>query len=147
MPSLQEIENSWESDCSINPLDLTHESTKTPKLYWKYQKMLIHESYALQLIDDEVKKIEHYLDLLYQSNRLTDSEYDMLGWEPLAKLPATAAERVRSINIDKRMVDIRLKYTAQKLKIDTLKDILAQINTRQWHIRNAIENRKFESGN
>jgi len=146
MPSLEEIEKSWSQDLLIEETKLGEAQVNTPRLHQKYYTILIRELYALEQYDGKVKEMEHWLDLLYQPNRLTDDDYDRLGWEPLKRIPPTAQERARSISLDQRMIEAKLQYSRQKLKTDYLKEIVARINQRGWDIRNLIEVKKFESG-
>lgn len=143
--TLQDIEQQWEKDAVISQTDLAETSMRTGKLHWKYYRIMVQEKYGLFELEEELKRLEYNLELLYQG-RLVDDDYDRLGWEPLDKIPPTAAERTKAVAIDQRMLEMRSKMLRQSLKVDALKDIITQINGRQWIIRNTLEALKWESG-
>lgn len=139
--TLEQIHSESAKDLEIDETNLTIESIKTPRLFSKYQKMLSVERVMLKRFKHQfcVKAKESWE---YYSGKSDPEVYKM---KPFAyKVLRTEVDRY--LDSDPELDSVRQKVDVQEEKVETLEKILKAINDRQWIIRNAIENNKFQAG-
>lgn len=144
MITIENIEQEWEKDCEINPLALDSEALEIGKLHNKYLKM--HNQvrmYVLQLEDKLAD--ENKLKTLYYTGKLSKEELDGNGLEPFPH-KVLRNDVKQYLETDDVVKKIRNKIEYYKIIIEYLKNIIDQINKRNFSIKAAIDWKKFTSG-
>lgn len=144
MLKIEDIENLWSEDCEIDPVRLDIASLDIPKLHNKYLKL--YNEVRLLLLQQEDK----YNDLakiktLYYSGKISKEELDEFGWEPFQiKVLRTDIRSYLDADPDLKKIKTRIEYN--KIILEYLKNIIEQINKRNFAISSAISWRKFTAG-
>ena len=141
---LEQIYEYWSEDSKIDRSELGNESLKLPQLHSKYFKVFSEERLRLKQYDSEYKilykqKFEYYMG--------TMDEYEMkeLGWEP-QPLKILRTDLPVYMDADQDIINLNLKISMQKEKIDVLESIIRTINGRGFQIKNAIDWERFKTG-
>ena len=140
---LEDIENEWDKDCGLE-MDLTIETQRTPRLHNKYMRMWTRELAQRSLRDQELRNAKQVLNEYY-GGTLSDEELKELGRRPFGQT-ILKTDRPNYINNDEWIKELENKLLMSKVKVDTLEHIIRQIRERNFHIKNMIELRKFETG-
>lgn len=142
---LNEIEEMWGKDCIIDDIFLDRESTKDSHLlHHKYFVIFNNEKKALLQIEAELKllKIDKWE---YFNGILEEEKLKERGWLPCGTKILKSNVSLY-IDSDKDILNMVYKIGIQQQKVDFLKAIIEQINRRNFHIKNAIDYKKFSSG-
>jgi len=70
---------------------------------------------------------------------------DSRGWQPFA-LKILRQDIDLYLDSDQDLIKLQQKTQYQKEKVALLEEVVKELNTRHWKIRNAIEWRKFTNG-
>jgi hypothetical protein len=141
---LDDIINSWKTDCKIDKTDLANESLKTPILHAKYYEWYTRENLLAIQTEHEYRKL-YKTKTLYYCGKLTQDELDELGWAQ-HDLLVIKQDLDKYIDADDDIIKILLKLALQKEKVDALKEIIKCLHSRPFAIKSAIDFLKFESG-
>jgi len=130
------------TDLEIDEVDLDTEVLKTPKLHSKYLNMYSEEVIRLKdLYSFSAKvKLERWK---YWNGKQTDEYYARNGIQH-EKILKTDIEKY--LNADEKMTLVNDIITIQKTIVEHLEKVLKEIGTRNFHIKAAIDWRKFTSG-
>lgn len=141
--NIEEIESHWNKDSQINETDLSSAAREIPLLHAKYypiymkQKMLLHKMRA----EYKSLKLQKYEFLINP-----DEEGLEKGWE----IPAQGRLLKNEVNTylegDKDLIKAELKIGVQEEKVNFLKSIIDTLNSRNFIIKNMIDDRKFMAG-
>ncbi len=142
MAKLEDILNLWEKDCEIDKSHLDTEILNIPKLHHKYLKLLAQERLAYKELERRKKEISQSL-WLYFSGKADSQVYRD---NPLPNDLITNTKIKDYIEIDDRFVKIQQKIDIANEKIELLVEIIKEINSRSYKIRNYIDWQKFTSG-
>lgn len=140
---LDDIHTLWESDCTINTLNLTEETVRIAKLHAKYSRIYVAEKIVLRKYqaDYKVLKLEKEEFLINPTEEKIKS-----GWKIPAQGRLLKNEVSRYLEGDSDLVSSELKIGVQHEKVDLLKSILDQIHVRGYQIKNILEDRRFMNG-
>ena len=141
---LEDIFSIWKIDSKIDDTDLTNEAGKTPELHAKYYELYSNENLIYQKLEHDLNKL-YKLKSEYYFGKLSTQELKENGWEPF-ELKILRQDIDTYMKADQDLIDMMLKIALQKEKVDTLKDIIKQIHTRNFAIKNMIDYLKFSSG-
>jgi len=141
---LEEIQQLWESDSTIDRTELGEESLKIPQLHSKYFKIFSAERMTLRKIESELKVL-HKQKFEYYSGTLDEQTMRDNGWEP-NPLRILRTDLPMYLESDKEYSTILLRIEMQKEKIDFLESIIKSLSTRGYQIKSAIEWEKFKVG-
>lgn len=140
---IEEIESLWSEDSIITDIDLSREASKIPQLHAKYYQIYIREKMILLKYRNEYKKLKlekHEFLINPTEDKFND------GW----KLPAQGKILKNEIHTyldgDDLVLQQELKIGIQEEKVTFLKSIIDSINTRNFIIKNMIEDRRFMAG-
>lgn len=142
---LIEIEEMWEVDCKIDEIFLDRESTSNSHLlHHKYLVIFNAERKALLQLEAELKLLKldkwEYFNGILDEEKLKERKWVPFGTKVLkSNIPLY-------IDADKDILNLSYKVDLQKQKIDFLKEIIENINRRSFHIKNAIEYKRFTAG-
>ena len=147
MKTIEEVLEAWKVDCEIPRNNLDETSRLTPTLHAKYLEILQYTK--LRLKDAEMKqKILLKNKWLWYNGKMNQSQIEQLGWnyDPLDGLKIMKGEMDYYYDSDPEIQESELKIQYLKEMIDTLKEIISNLNWRHQTIGNMIRWRQFEAG-
>jgi len=144
MMQLDAILDEWHKDCQIDRTELGEAALNIPQLHSKYYKMFSSERLALKRLEAEYKSLAKAKWEYYQG--LMDLE-DLRewGWEP-NPLKILKQDLDRYIDSDPDIIQLTMKISYAKEKVDFLDNVIRSLNTRGYNIRAAIDWEKFKMG-
>lgn len=141
---LDDIMTMWANDANIDPLFLSDESLKTPKLHHQYYCVFIAERLAFKKLEAEFSQLYQLL-FDWMDGQLSREELEENGLKPYLQ-KRTKADIEKRLQIDPRVVAIQQKMAVQREKIEFVESILKMISNRGFQIKNAIDFMKFQAG-
>ena len=138
----------WSVDCNLDNLHLDETSRKTPLLHAKYLELL--STAKLQLKKSEFsQKTLLKQKWLYYNGKLDQSKIEEFGWDPdpFDGLKILKGEMEYYYDSDPEIQKSEEKIQYYKTVIDTLTEIVNNLNWRHQTISNIIKWKQFESGN
>lgn len=142
--TLDEIRTELERDMALDQAALDLESLKIPQLHSKYLNFLMDERLVQRKTEAD------YSVLLrakweYYTGKMSQEELDSRGWQPFA-LKILRQDIDLYLDSDQDLIKLQQKTHYQKEKVALLEEVVKELNSRHWKIRNAIEWRKFTNG-
>jgi len=148
MIDLKSIHEMWAKDCVIDPTGLDKSSREQPILHAKYLELLSTYKLQLKRAEFQQKKLLKQ-KWLYYNGKMDHETLQELGWEvdPFNGLKVLKGELDYYYDSDPEIQTSEEKIQYFKTVIDTLTDIINNINWRHQTISNIIKWKQFESGN
>ena len=142
---IDDILKIWSEDSKIDTLNLTLESYNIGHLHHKYFQILLQEKMLFHKYDSEYKKL--YLEKHEFYIQGPSDETNKKGWiyPPIGKVLRGDIDMY--MNGDKEIIEISLKISIQKEKIELLESIIKTINNRNFTLRITLDWEKFKMGN
>lgn len=139
---IEQIEELWSEDCVIS-VNISNEAIKIPQLHSKYYNIYSKEKILLHKYKTDYKKLklEKYEFLINPTE-----EKVKLGWKIPAQGKILKSEVSTYLEADSDLINMELRIGIQEEKVAYLKSIIDSINTRNFILRNILEDRKFMSG-
>lgn len=141
---LKQIREMAEKDLPIDETSLDRESLRIPLLHNKYLNILHDEKLLLQKYRIDFQKLQK-IKWEYFTGKLDEETLKQKGWEPFA-LRILKQDVELYMNSDEELLGLQAKMQYQEEKVNYLESIIKGLNTRQYHIRDAISWRKFING-
>ena len=145
--TLEEVLNQWTIDSLIEKTDLDEVSRKTPALHAKYLSLLVNAKLKMkkQEMDQKTLLKEKWL---WYNGKMTEEKIKELGWnpDPLDGLKIMKGDMDHYYDSDPEIQASELKIQYLKTMIDTLNEIVNNLNWRHQTIGNMIKWKQFESG-
>ena len=138
---LDKINAMWKVDCKIDNVMLDESSIKIPQLHQKY--LTLHSEFTILIKKKrlDLKKAEHYKYLFYAGKGPPEAYED----KPFPyKLLKNEARDWVQVDDDIQAIELKIEYYCAT--INTLTEILKQINQMSFNIKNCIEWRRFTGG-
>ena len=140
--NLENLQDMWRSDSKLDEDLHDNDSLAIPQLHMKY--MEFHNKYSLMKKerDIEMKRLikEKWL---YYKGKAPSSVYKEIPFD----LKLTTKEEISMfIEADEDIVKLKYKIEYIDQVLFFLDSVLRMINNRTYHIKNAIEWKKFQSG-
>ena len=144
---LKMILDMWSSDCVIGQSSLDESSRQTPLLHAKYLELLSTAKLRLKKAEQD-QKVLLKDKWLYYNGKMDQSEIEEKGWkpDPFDGLKILKGEMDYYYDSDPEIQHSVEKIEYIKTTIDTLNEILNNVNWRHQTISNMIKWRIFESG-
>jgi len=142
--NLDDIKKMVEKDSVVDQTLLDQEALKTPQVHSKYLNFLNDEILRFKKLETEYKQLFR-LKWEYYTGKLDKEELDRLEWEPFQHKILRQDVHIY-LDSDTELCLIRDRKAYSETKVKYLEDVIKSINNRNWHIRNAIEWRKFMHG-
>ena len=145
--NLEDILNDWKKDCEIDESHLDKSSIDIAKLHAKYLQLLSISK--LQLKKTELKQKTLLKDKwLYYNNKMTQEQIEERGWEydPFNGMKVMKGDmnHYYDSDIDIQKSEERVIY--YKTLVETLQEIVTNINWKHQTIGNIIKWKQFEAG-
>jgi len=140
---IEQIEQLWSDDSTINTTDLTKETIKIPQLHAKYYAIYVKQRLLLVKLKAAYKqlKLEKYEFLINPTEEKVKA-----GWKIPAQGKLLKNEVAQYLEGDQQLIEMELKIGIQEEKVGYLKSIIDSINTRNFLIKNILDDRKFMNG-
>jgi len=148
MIDLESILAEWKEDCEIAKHQLDETSRVTPALHAKYLEYLSLTKLRIKKaeFDQKVLLKDKYL---YYEGKMSQEDITSRGWayDPYDGLSATTKNfKEYYYDSDQEIQDSEMKIQYLKTIIDTLQEIVNNLNWRHQTIGNMIRWRSFEAG-
>ncbi len=137
----------WAKDCVIDANKLDEASRQAPLLHAKYLELI--STYKLQLKKTEFEQKKLLKDKwLWYNGKMSQEEIEEKGWDPdpFNGLKILKGEMDHYYDTDPEIQESELKIQYYKNVIDTLTEIISNVNWRHQTIGNMIKWKQFESG-
>lgn len=142
---LTELQEMWAEDCSINEMNLGHESVRTPNLHAKYLNYLSSTRLNLRKSESDYYNMRRK-KYKYYRGEMTQSELEDEGWEQWQGNKPLKNEMDEFLQVDQDLISLQDKVEYFKTVMYQLEQIIRSLNSRTWDIKNAIEWNKFTNG-
>ena len=148
MIDLNQVHEMWQKDSVIDNHSLDDTSRNTPKLHSKYLQMWSEAKLSLKRAEFEQKKLLKD-KWLYYNGKMDRETLEEKGWEPdpFDGLKILKGEMDYYYDSDPEIQKSEEKIQYYKTVIDTLTEIINNLNWRHQTIGNIIKWKQFESGN
>jgi len=144
MATIEDYQNLWEQDAAIDASQLDIEASRVPLLHAKWWKHYSTERLRYKKFLFEQQRIYKYKWEWYLG-KMDDQERTQLGWLP-QPLKILSANVSIYLDADKDIQAIRIKVGYQEEVLKFIEDVLRQINSRGYHIKNTIDFLRFKNG-
>jgi len=137
----------WAKDCNIDANKLDEASRQAPLLHAKYLELI--STYKLQLKKTEFEQKKLLKDKwLWYNGKMSQEEMEEKGWnpDPFNGLKILKGEMDHYYDTDPEIQESELRIQYYKNVIDTLTEIISNVNWRHQTIGNIIKWKQFESG-
>tara|TARA_A100001011_G_C14101287_1_gene752930 strand:+ start:258 stop:704 length:447 start_codon:yes stop_codon:yes gene_type:complete len=148
MIDLKEILEDWKSDCEISEVHLDESSRKVPLLHSKYLEKLMNAKLQLKRYEF-AQKILLKQKWLYYNGKMDQGEIEKLEWDPdpFDGLKVLKGEMDYYYDSDPEIQKSEEKIQYFKTVVETLTEIINNLNWRHQTISNMIKWKQFQSGN
>ncbi len=146
MIDLKQIHDMWAEDSQIK-MQLDESSRETPKLHAKYLELLSTSKLILKRTEFQ-QKVLLKEKWLYYNGKMSQEEVVEKGWDPdpFNGLKILKGEMDYYYDSDPEIQKSEEKIQYYKTVIDTLEQIISNLNWRHQTIGNIIKWKQFESG-
>jgi len=147
MIDLNKILEEWKTDSVIPSINLDETSRNTPALHAKYLSLL--SDAKLKMKDAEFKQKVLLKDKwLYYNGKMDQETIEKKGWnpDPFDGLKVLKGEMDHYYESDPEIQASEAKIQYLKTVIDTLTEIVNNLNWRHQTISNMIKWKQFEAG-
>ena len=145
--TLEQVLEEWAIDSKLPSANLDEASRKTPSLHSKYLALLSQTKLRLKKAEMNQKKLLK-LKWLWYNGKMSEDQIKELGWnyDPLEGLKIMKGEMDYYYDSDTEIQESELKIQYLKTLIDTLNEIVTNLNWRHQTISNMIKWKVFEAG-
>ena len=146
MIDLKQIHDMWAEDSQIK-MQLDESSRETPKLHAKYLELLSTTKLMLKRTEFQ-QKVLLKEKWLYYNGKMSQEDVVEKGWnpDPFDGLKILKGEMDYYYDSDPEIQKSEEKIQYYKTVIDTLEQIISNLNWRHKTIGNIIKWKQFESG-
>lgn len=141
---IDEITKEWSKDKDINLTDISKDVSNIPILHNKYYVIFMKEKQRLLHLDVELKKLTKAKNEYYRGEMDIEEIRDR-GWKPLRKM-VLKADVKEAVSCDEDVINMNIKFSIQKQKLEFLEEIIKQLNNRNFLIKSIIDYEKFKVG-
>jgi hypothetical protein len=145
--NLEQVLAEWATDSNLPRTELDEVSRQTPALHAKYLALLSNAKLRMKKMEMDQKTLLKKKWLWY-NGKMTEEQIKDLGWEydPLEGLKVMKGEMDYYYDSDKEIQESEMKIQYIKTMIDTLNEIVNNLNWRHQTIGNMIKWKVFEAG-
>ena len=145
--TLEQVLEEWATDSQLPRNNLDEASRQTPSLHSKYLTILSQTKLRLKKAEMDQKTLLKQ-KFLYYNGKMSEDELKATGWDfdPLNGLKIMKGEMDYYYDSDKEIQESELKIQYLITLIDTLKEIVNNLNWRHQTIGNMIRWKVFEAG-
>lgn len=144
MKVLEKLEAEWVKDGPIDRTDIISECSNIPKLHSKYYGLLIRANLKKLELEAELNQLT-LAKTMFFTGTMDEMELRRRGWKP-NPLKILRADVPMHIQDDKEYIKLSMKFGYQDQVVKFLKDIVNQVNNRNYKITNMVKWSQFTSG-
>ena len=139
---LESIQEMWKKDSDIDRDNLHEESLKIPSLHAKYFELYNTIFLLRKKAEQQRKNIRHERFEYYSCKAAPDVYIE----NPFPKKVRDKDTMQKYLDADERLSGVSLKIDYYDTMLVYIESILKQVSNRTYHIKNAIEFMRFNSG-
>ena len=145
--TLDQVLEEWATDSKLPQNDLDEASRQTPTLHAKYLSLLSQTKLRMKKAEMDQKTLLR-LKWEWYNGKMPEEKIKELGWDydPLNGLKVMKGEMDYYYDSDKEIQESELKIQYLKTCIDTLSEIVNNLNWRHQSIGIMIKWKVFEAG-
>ena len=142
---IEDIIAMWQEDVNIDETELSRESLRTSQLHGKYLRHYSDARLKYRSLKFKQNQLRQKLTDYYRGDLNNPEDLAEIGREPY---PHTRLKQEVSnyVDADQEMVNLNLKVVYQQELVEILEEIIKNLNTRGFQIKNAIDYLKFING-
>tara|TARA_B100000073_G_scaffold244095_1_gene204700 strand:+ start:421 stop:846 length:426 start_codon:yes stop_codon:yes gene_type:complete len=139
--NLEIIQEMWEKDSKIDEVMLDEASLRIPALHSKY--LNLHNEFSLlkKKKEQDLRTTQHR-KWLYYSGKAPEEDYV----EQPFNHKVIKSDVIHWVQVDEMILKLEMKIEYYDTILNTLNEILKQVNQLSYNIRNAIQWRAFVGG-
>lgn len=142
MIDLETLQKMWNEDSKIDPDNLHTESLNIPTLHAKYYDLYNNLMLLRKKAEQQKKNIRHERYEYYSGK----ADPDVYIQNPFPKKIRDKETMAKYLDADERLSGVSLKCEYYDVMLKFIEDILKMIYQRTYHVKNAIEYMRFQSG-
>ena len=142
MIDLETIQKMWNEDSKIDPDNLHTESLNIPSLHAKYYDLYNNLMLLRKKAEQQKKNIRHERYEYYSGK----ADPDVYIQNPFPKKIRDKETMAKYLDADDRLSGVSLKVEYYDVMLKFIEDILKMISQRTYHVKNAVEFMRFQSG-
>jgi hypothetical protein len=139
---LETIQEMWKKDSDIDRDNLHEESLKIPSLHAKYFELYNTIFLLRKKAEQQRKNIRHERYEYYSGK----ADPDTYIHDPFPKKVRDKDTMQKYLDADEKLSGVSLKIDYYDTMLVYIESILKQVSNRTYHIKNAIEFMRFNSG-
>ena len=143
--TLDEIQDLWDADSSIDDNYLGENAIATPKLHAKYVRILMGVKLKHTKLSSDYNQLRKN-KFRYYRGEMSRDQLQELGWDQWQGVKPLKNEMDEFLNGDSELNTLKVKIEYLETMIYLLESILGQIKARDWQIKSAIEWKRFLAG-
>lgn len=138
---LEDIQKEWSNDSILEKDRIDDEALKIPKLHSKYINILNNERILFTKVKQEKVKLEKLLEDYY-TGKIDGKDINRPPWQ----LEESKAGIDKRIHADQDVIKVNLRISYQEEKVLLLKEIISNLNQRNFQLKVAVDFIKFMQG-
>ena len=142
MVDLETLQKMWNEDSKIDPDNLHTESLNIPSLHAKYYDLYNNLMLLRKKAEQQKKNIRHERYEYYSGK----ADPDVYIQNPFPKKIRDKETMAKYLDADEKLSGVSLKVEYYDVMLKFIEDILKMISQRTYHVKNAIEYMRFQSG-
>ena len=142
MIDLETIQKMWNEDSKIDPDNLHTESLNIPSLHAKYYDLYNNLMLLRKKAEQQKRNIRHERYEYYSGK----ADPDVYVESPFPKKIRDKETMAKYLDADDKLSGVSLKCEYYDVMLKFIEDILKMISQRTYHVKNAIEYMRFQSG-
>ena len=142
MIDLETLQKMWNEDSKIDPDNLHTESLNIPTLHAKYYDLYNNLMLLRKKAEQQKKNIRHERYEYYSGK----ADPDVYIQNPFPKKIRDKETMAKYLDADERLSGVSLKCEYYDVMLKFIEDILKMIYQRTYHVKNAVEYMRFQSG-
>ena len=143
--TLEEMQQEWDNDCSIDDNYLGETTIATPKLHAKYVRLLVNTKLKHTKLSSDYNMLRKN-KFRYYRGELSRDELTDLGWSQWQGVKPLKNEMDEFLSGDTELNTLRVKIDYLETMIYFLESVLSQLKARDWQIKTAVEWKRFLAG-
>jgi len=141
---LEEIQNLWKADATLDRSELGEESLRIPQLHSKYFNIFSEERRVLRAMERTMSAL-YKLKYEYYNGTISEEDLADNDWQP-NELKILKSDIPMYIDSDKDVSALQSKIDIQTEKVELLESIIKTLPARGYQIKAAIDWEKFRMG-
>jgi hypothetical protein len=140
--NLDQIQEMWQRDSTIDPDNLHDESLKIPQLHAKYYTVYN----TITLLREKARETHNRVKLERHNYYTGKAPAEVYVEEPFPSKVREKDALQRHMDADEKLSKIEMKIRYYDVMLKFLEEVIKTISNRTFQIKNAIDFMKFQAG-